>query len=361
VKVRDRTLKKLHTISDISKETHVTHKYLVGILVALLLLTACGGTPADFRSTGETATTPTSIQFSWVHTIEFAGFYMAEANGYYAEEGLDVELKGGGFDEDGNYIPPVETVLNGDADFGVLSGDLLLSNRAEGKPIVAIASIYQRSPAAFASLAENNIRRPSDLVGKTVMIDLGSSNGLIYKALLSSQGIDYDSVNTLPRTDFSNDPLINGEADVLDIFITNEPVALAQQGIDINMILASDYGFDVYANAIFTTEDMLANNPDLVERFLRATLRGTQSAIDNPEEAAALSVSYNDALSLEAEAESMQRSLPLLKPAGSEIGMMRPEVWELTHDILLEQEVLLEPLDIDSAYTMKFLDGIYSE
>ena len=117
---------------------------------------------------------------------------MAEAKGYYADEGLDVELMGGGFDEDGNFISPVDKVLSGEADFGVLSGDLLLANRAEGKPLVAIASIYQRSPAAFASLAKNNIKRPSDLVGKTVMIDLGSATGLVYKALLSSQGIDYD-------------------------------------------------------------------------------------------------------------------------------------------------------------------------
>lgn len=339
----------------------MTQKYMVGTIVVLLLLTACGGTAADSQPNQAVAAEPTSIQFSWVHTIEFAGFYMAEEKGYYADEGLDVELKGGGFDEDGNFISPVQQVLDGEADFGVLSGDQILAGRAAGQPLVAIATIYQRSPAGFASLAENNIQRPSDLVGKTVMIDLESATGLIYKALLSSQGIDYDSVNTLPRTDFTNDPLINGDVDVLDVFITNQPVALAQQGIDINLILASDYGIDIYTNVIFTTEDMIANNPDLVERFIRATLLGTQSAIDTPEEAASLSVTYNDTLDLESETESMQRSLPLLKPAGTQVGMMTPEVWELTHSILLDQGVLSEPLNVDEVYTMKFLDAIYGE
>jgi ABC-type nitrate/sulfonate/bicarbonate transport system substrate-binding protein len=83
--------------------------------------------------------------------------------------------------------------------------------------------------------------------------------------------------------------------------------------------------------------------------------------LDAPEEAAAVTVTYNAELDLESETESMTRSLPLLKPAESRPGMMKAENWEITHQILLDQGVLAEPLDISQAYTLDFLNKVYAE
>ncbi|MBZ0285104.1 MAG: ABC transporter substrate-binding protein [Anaerolineae bacterium] len=332
-------------------------KKLFVVLVLGAALAACNPTAAP------TPTSPpkddVSIQFSWVHTIEFAGFYLALEDGNYAEANLNTTLLGGGFDENGAFIDPVQKVVDGQADFGILSGDRLLIERAAGKPLVAIASIYQRSPVAFISLAENNIIRPQDLIGKTVSVDLASSTGIAYLALLAAQGIDPADVNFIPRTDFTNEPLLSGAVDVIDVFINDQPVHLELQGHQLNKILITDYGLDFYANVIFTTEEMIATRPDVVERFLRATLNGMEAYVQNPERGAQLSVSYNAALELASETESAQRSVPLLNPPNSSLGMMKPELWEFTRQILLEQNLLTGEVDLESAYTLSFLNRIY--
>lgn len=335
------------------------HKFLAIALVAatILLVTGCGGT----ESSEEPAPPPdeVSMQFSWINTIEFAGFYLAEAEGYYADENLNVDLLDGGFDDDGNYIDPIDVVLSGEADFGDQDAGILLEARADGAPLVAIASIYQRHPLAFISLAERNIERPEDLAGNTV--DVSDNSLVVYNALLSSQDIDPDSVNSQIRTDFTIDSLVNGDIDVIDAWVTNEVVELGLGGYDINVILASDYGVEVYPNVIFTTEDMVENHPDVVERFLQATLRGTQMAIDDPENAAAETLTRNADLDIEKETESMFQALPLLNPAGSQPGMMSASSWETTQDIMLEQDLLDAPLDLDQAYTLEFLNDIYEQ
>jgi NitT/TauT family transport system substrate-binding protein len=196
------------------------------------------------------------------------------------------------------------------------------------------------------------------LIGKKLAIDLEAATGVSYLALLASQGIQPSQVNQVPRTSFTNDQLTNGEVDVLDAFITNQPVQLEMAGYNLNTILASDYGIEMYPNVIFTTEATIANKPDVVERFLQATVRGIQSAIDNPKQAAAEAVAYNDKIKLESEFASMNRSLPLLKPAGSQPGMMQAKAWETAHQILLDQGILKEPLDIKNAYNLTFLEKV---
>ena len=179
--------------------------------------------------------------------------------------------------------------------------------------------------------------------------------------MLNAAGIDPAQVNSVPRTDFSNDPLINGQVDAMDAFVVNQPVQLNQQGHQVNAIMAADYGIDVYANIIFTSEEKIANNPELIERFLRATLQGMQDAVNNPEEAANLAVQYNPELSLESEIESMRRGLPLVDPAGSRPGMMTDENWQIAHEILVQQDILAESFQIESAYTLTFLEKVYNQ
>ncbi|MBE7556491.1 MAG: ABC transporter substrate-binding protein [Anaerolineales bacterium] len=325
---------------------------VVGLITALFI-TGCSS--ANQPAAAAAPATSVNVQLAWVHGSEYAGFYEAEEKGYYAAENLAVKLN-----ELGD-TSPIDQVVNGKADFGITSADTLLLARAKGAPVVAIATIFQRSPVAFISLAEKNISRPQDLVGKRVLVHFDGTTGLVYKALLAAQGIDPSKVEGVPRTDFSNKQLLDGEVDVSDAFITNQPVHLAQEGHEINAILASDYGIDIYANVIFTSETTIANKSELVERFLKATIQGIQSVVQNPKEAAALALARNADLKLESETESMNRSLPLLSPAGGNPGTMRPEDWEITHQILLDQGVLDKPLDPKTAYNLSFLGKIYSK
>lgn len=321
-----------------------------------LLLAGCG-LNAQAPAAAAPATS-VSVQLSWIHTIEWAGFYVADDQGYYADEGLAVNLIAGGEDAQGNYINAIETVLDGRADFGVASGGNLLQARANNAPLVAIASIYQRHPLGFTSLAEKQIAGPRDLIGKTVQ--LSPDSNLLFQAMLNAQGIDPALIKIEERTDFTIAPLIDGKADVIDTFVTNEIVTYRLKGYAVNNILPVEYGVEEYPNVIFTTEKMIAERPDLVERFLRATIQGMQSAIANPQQPGALALRHDASLDPTKETEAMYQSLPLLNPAGSRPGMMNGSTWETTQRILHEQGILKQPLDVKAAYTTAFLEKIYT-
>ena len=248
---------------------------------------------------------------------------MAVSNGRYTEENLDVTLVEGGFNDKGS-IKPIDNVVNGDAQFGSAALGELIQAKAEGKPVVAIASITQRSPFVIISLEDSGIVRPVDLIGKTVAINDGGAR-LSYDALLTAQGVDPASVNTISRTTFGVDPLINHEVDAMGGWIINEGVALQEQGLKPNFMVVGDYGVDSYDFVIFTTEDMVANHADVVERFLRATLKGHQDVVDNPEKAAEAVLTYDNTLDKNVQLHSLQ-AFTLVGPTRTHIGAMSADI-----------------------------------
>jgi ABC-type nitrate/sulfonate/bicarbonate transport system substrate-binding protein len=360
----DKTPKEgVHMLS--SKTLKITIMALVFTSI-VPILAACGSGDKDSADAGKAAPQEeVSIQFGWVHSPEYAGLYVAQEDGLYAEENLKVDFHIGGFDADDNFIFPIDSVTSGEADFGIVSGDQLLQARATGAPVVAIAAIYQRSPVVLMSLTERSILRPQDLIGKTLASDLQTATGLSILAMLNSQGIEPNDVNIIRRTDFSNTPLTNGDVDVLDGFITNQPILLKQDGYDLNLMLVSDYGIDFYTNVIFTTEQMIAERPDVVEGFLKATLKGYTNAINDPQHGAEVSHIYDNETSsetlLETDTAIMLTSVPLINPTGSKPGLMNPATWDQIYETLLEQNILTQPLEVSAAYTTAFLDAIYAD
>lgn len=328
---------------------------LAVMLTLVILVAGCGSA---------TAVTPTAApkdtinyQMGWVHEYSSAPFYMAIANGDYAKENLDVKLSVGGFNEKG-AIDPVQQVVDGTADFSEASIFALLQAREQGKPVVAIATLNQRSPFAIISLADKGIVRPQDLVGKKVAVADGGAT-LEYESLIRSQAIDPASVNQVARTSFGIDPLINGEVDAFGGWIINEGVAIQESGAKPSFLLLSDYGIDTYDLLILTTEDMVTNHADKVERFLRATLGGLQATIDNPDKAIETTLTYDSTLDHDAQLRRLQSFIPLIHPAGTQLGMMDAEIWKFNYQLMLDNGLLTQPQDITKAYTMDFLNKIY--
>jgi NitT/TauT family transport system substrate-binding protein len=339
-------------------------KVRLWLVIMAFVLVGCG----QFGSSaGAGPKTPTSVQFSWVHTIEFVGFYEAMRQNYYTEANLDVRLDKGGFDQSGAYIDPVTHVVSGKSDFGIAGADVVLKARAEGQPIVAIGAIYQRSPVVLISLADKKIQQPQDLVGRRIAIQPPNSTlGISYEAFLRSQNINHADLKESPRTDYNTvDIVFNDGTDILPGFITNDGMKAKQRSDDVHFIVLSDYGIDIYSNVIFTTEKLLKERPELVESFLRGTVRGMQWAVANPDKTVEhVLESYGSEMSPEIKATQqpgMQASIALINPAGSQPGQMTAESWEYAHQILLDQGILKQPIPVKAAYNLEFLERIYSQ
>jgi NitT/TauT family transport system substrate-binding protein len=322
------------------------------LFVMMIAMTACGvGSQPVVTAAPRT---PVSIQLAWVHEYSSASFYAAEKNGHFAAQNLDVQLEAGGFGAKG-YIEPIAQVVNGTVDFGVTGAPGIIQARAEGKPVVAIATLFQRSPLAILSLAKSGIHRPQDLVGRRVAVADGGASQL-YNTLLKSQHIDPASVKTVPRTTFGIDPLVKGEVDAMVAWVINEGVQLDEAGLKSNVMLMSDYGVDSYELVLFTTEKMLAEHPDTAKHLVQAIVQGMQDVINNPDQAAKLVLIYDNKLNLDGQRRRIAATLPLLNPPGRQLGVMQPDIWKLTHQIMLDQKVLAQPINLDQVYTTKLLD-----
>jgi NitT/TauT family transport system substrate-binding protein len=326
----------------------------LALLVTTIVLSACG---ADTPAAGPVGPkTPASIQLAWTHEYSSASFYAAEKNGHFAAQNLDVRLDEGGFASKG-YIEPISQVVNGTVDFGVTGAAAIIQARAEGKPVVAIATSLQRSPLAILSLKKSNIHRPQDLIGQRVAVADGGSAQLFH-LLLNSQHIDPAALTIVPRVSYGIDPLVNGEVDAMVAWVINEGVQLNEAGINPNVMMMSDYGVDSYEMVLFTSEKMIAEHPDTVKGVVQAMVQGTRDVVDNPNQAASLVLSYNGKLDLDGQRRRIQATLPPLNPPGAQLGMMQPAIWKLTYEMMLDQKVLTQPIDLDRTATSKFLDAV---
>ena len=324
------------------------HKRLLPILwiVGILLISVgCRSTAAPLTSV--------TVQLSWTHQAQFAGFYAADQNGYYAEEGLALAFLPGG-----PQVDVLAPVLNGVAQFGSVNADALIPAQADGKPLRAIATVYRRDPFVYITLADSGITRPQDFVGKTVQTGLRGIPRL--RALMARIGIGPDRYTVVESTpDLA--PFYSGQVHVRSVFLTNEVLTTQAAGYKLNIIYPDDYGIHFYADTLFTTDDLIARNPDLVRRFVRATLKGWTYAVENPTAIGPMIVKYKPDADAELESEKMTASLPLVNTGEDFIGWMKPEVWAGMEQTLREQGVLTQTVDVTQAYTMQFLEEIYGK
>lgn len=302
------------------------HTNFSGLLITqtifvLLLLTgtiAKAQDPSDIK-----------IQLKWQHQFQFAGYYAAQVKGYFEQEGLDVQLLEGSAN-----TPPVPSVLNGQAHFGVTGSDIL-NYHIEKKPVVAISAIFQHSPYVFITLADKGIHTPTDLAGRSLMASK-DQGWLLLRAVFLKEGIDINQIK-ITENSWNSQDLIDGKVDAMSAYITVEPQQIRKKGFSINLIKPNDYGIDFYGDLLFTTRTMAENHPETVERLNHAVVRGWEYAMNNPEEIAdyiinlpgvkARGISRDDLIK---EASEMQK---LILPDLVEIGHMNPGRWQNMLDI----------------------------
>ena len=261
-----------------------------------------------------------TLQLKWLHQFQFAGYYAALAKGFYRDEGLDVTIREGGADR-----PVIATVLKGDAHYGIGDSDLLI-DRINGRPLVALAAIFQHSPYVIMSRADRGIRSPSDLVGARVMLSEGQGS-IQLRAVLKREGIDPQRVNILPQS-WKLEDLIEGRVDAMSAYSTVEPALLRARGVAPATMRSLDYGVDFYGDILFTTETQAEKAPERTAAFLRATRKGWEYAFTHEQEIADLIIGMQGVrqrgLTREALLGEAMQMRPLVLPDLVEIGHLNP-------------------------------------
>ena len=295
-----------------------------------------------------------TVQLKWIHQAQFAGFYLAEAEGFYEEEGISVTFLRGGIG-----IDIVDALLSGAAQFSVIGADSILVSVGEGTPITAVSTIYRINPFILVTFADSGIVTPYDFVGKTVTATSGYDN-VQYEAMLHNLGIDPSLIHAVPY-EYDNGPFIRGEVDVTISFAAGSLLGLRKDVGDrpINLIWPDDYGVHFYSDTITVADSLLEENPDLILRFLRATLRGHRHALIDPEAAVDATMAYAEVQDRTLQTDMLDASIPLIHTGEDELGWMRPDRWQDMYDTLLEQGFFPSPFPVEDAYTLQFLEAIY--
>jgi ABC-type nitrate/sulfonate/bicarbonate transport system substrate-binding protein len=320
--------------------------HCISVLVLIAVLLSGCSAPKD----------KVTMQFAWLHTAEYAGFYLAAEKGYYADENIDINLVAGGYG-----IDSIAEVTENRAQFGISRGTNMIVARSKGQDIVAVGTIFRKSPWFVGSLKEAGITTPQDLEGKTIGIETGDPNfieNVQFIAMLKNLNVDTSSIKFVAR-DFADaiaNDLQPGKTDAdAAMFGTEDPVKAQMRGIELNAIYYSDYDMNSYGNLIFANADFLKKNPDLAARFMRATLRGYQYALEHHDEAAAATLKYDPKLDAKTQTAMMKAEVPMIDTGDQPIGWMDEDIWQSTADILLAGGFIPSAVDVKSLFTNEFI------
>jgi NitT/TauT family transport system substrate-binding protein len=321
------------------------------LLIMMLFLSTLSLSACTPKPEADKTLTPVKVQLLWVHQAQFAGLYAADQKGYYSDEGLAVT-----FLEGGVGVPHFTSVLDGSAQFGIAGADEIILTRAEGNPVKAVAVEYRRSPITFMTLADSGITKPEDFNGKQITAPANLVPAL--QAMTMRVGV---SPNEYTVTSLPSDLAVfsKSEVPIWGVYLTGFAVVVQQAGYKVNFIYPDDYGVHFYADTLFTTDELITGNPDLVARFVRATLKGWTYAVENPNEVPAMVQKMKPTADTTIELAKMTASIPLVNTGEDFIGWMKPGMWVEMEQTLREQGVLTKPLDVTQSYTMQFLEGIY--
>jgi len=303
------------------------------------------------HSASDNGLTKITLQADWYPQPEHGGFYTALAKGYYKDEGLDMTILPGG-----PYISVEKQVSAGSAQFGMGSSDKVLESNAAGQTLVAVAATMQHDPQGIMVRKDSPIHSFSDLNGHSVAIKVGESTWFEFVV----KRFKLDNVHVVPAmmnvSNFVADPQYIQQA-----FATSEPFFAHQAGVETRVLLVSDAGYSPY-RVMYTTRDFLQQHPEIVAKFVRASLKGWKDYLNDPAAAHAMIARLNPALN----PEWMQFTWKQLRdghfvagedPSGAQLGQMDPKRWATMYEQLVDLKVIDKPFDPATAYTLQFLQA----
>jgi len=316
--------------------------YLFLLLYCAAAISGCSGKKSA------NGLTPVKFLTDWYPQPEHGGFYDALIKGYYKDEGLDVTIVPGG-----PYVIVEQQVSANAVQFGMASSDKVLEAIGNDEPLIAIGATMQHDPQGIMVHADSPVHTFADLEGHTVAVRPGST----WFSYLEKR-FKFNNVRTIPAT-YSVSNFLQDPNYIQQIFVTSEPFFARKAGAQIRTLLISDTGYDPY-RVFVTSTQFLKEHPEIVGKFVRASLRGWRDYLNDPTAANETISKLNPAMSRDQMAFTYQALKDGNFIAGadpSQLGQFDPGRWKTMYQQLLDLKILKKPFDPTTAYTLQFLTG----
>jgi len=358
-------------------------RWLLPLIAFVLVLAACtvaqpgtapatasdAATPAAGEEVASADLIPVRLQLQWVTQSQFAGYYAALAQGYYADEGLDLTILEGAVE-----IVPQQVVAAGEAEFGIAWVPKVLASREQGTDLVNIGQVFQRSGTLQVGWADAGIAAVEDWAGKRVGT-WGFGNEWEVFAALRQAGIEPDDASqvTVVQQPFDMSLLLNREIDLAQAMTYNEYAQLLEatnpetgelyQPEDFTVFNYNDVGTAMLQDHVFARESWLAEegSEDIAVRFLRASFKGWIFCRDNFDECANIVLENGPTLGEGHMRWQLNEVNALIWPSPQGIGMLDDASYQQTVDIAVEFKVVSQAPDEGAARTdlaQQALDGL---
>jgi ABC-type nitrate/sulfonate/bicarbonate transport system substrate-binding protein len=331
---------------------------IAGFAIAVAgLIGACGGDDDGGSSKAASSNLePKSITFMAGFkpqaNLPFVGVYVAKEKGFFDELNLDVDIRHA---QSGEHL---QLLLAGEIQVATANAGQVLERRSEGIPVVSIALIGQKSEQGFAVGANSGIKSIADWAGKK--FGYKGSVPVEFLAITNAGGLDPDAVDQV-KVSFDPRVLSEGQVDILAVFISNEPGQLDRIGYPVTVFDPSDYDIPVLGLTYISSEDEIAKDPEVLERFLRGALKGIEYASNNVQEAVDIVLKYAPQEVREQQefmltTELARASTPLTQTYG--YGWQTPEQWDALADALKQYGVIDADSDTTGVFTSTLLEAI---
>ena len=322
------------------------HRFVVAVTLAAAVLIGLSGCRSGAAKSAN-GLTAVRLQLDWYPQPEHGGFYTALLKGYYKDAGLDVTLM-----PLPQYGSAAQLVATGQAEFGLGSSDQILEWDSNGLPLVAVAATMQHDPQAIMVHADSPIHELKDLEGHSIAAQTGAV-WLKYVILRYHLERVREVPSTLSIANFLQDPEY-----VQQVFVTSEPYFAEQAGAKVRTLLISSSGYDPY-RVQFTTRQYAAEHPDVVTKFVQASIRGWKDYLRDPGPTDAYLLKLNPALNPAQEAFTVQalregRFITGSDANGAQVGRMTSARWQSMEDQLNSLGILKTHINPATAYSLQF-------
>ncbi|WP_346178378.1 ABC transporter substrate-binding protein [Streptomyces cuspidosporus] len=317
-------------------------------------LTSCADKPEDAGGKGGGKIT---VGLTYTPNIQFAPFYVAAEKGYYKDAGLNVDLRHHGAAED-----LFGALKSGKEDVVYAGGDEMLQARAKNVPLVDIATFYQKYPVGLIVPKESDIKKPTDLKGRT--IGTPGPYGETYfglLALLKEGGLSVKDAN-VKNIGFTQQAALTGKkVEGVMGYLNNDAVAFEEAGKEVRALTldGGDKGDPLVGVGIGVQEKTLKKRGDDMKKFVDASLRGLQYAIDHPEDTVELSAKYvpglKDAKRQKNALAVLKATTPMMQNDAGELGTNDAQSWSRMADFMYDQGLLEKTVTPEEAYSNDYL------
>ena len=298
------------------------------------------------------ANTPITFQLNWVAGGANAGFAAAVAEGFYKDAGLDVTLVQG--NGSGNTA---QLVANGRSEIAYADAVAVSQLIAKGAPMKVLSTVYQSNPNEVSALKKTGIKSVKDLAGKKVGVPSGSSQTTMLPLLLKANNLKESDVNLINMPPTAMVPsLLQGQVDAILGSVDSYQIQLEAQGAQTDNFMFADHGVPTVSTSIFANDSYIKNNPEVVRKFIAASLKGWYFALDNPEKAVKDLKSVFPEMNEKLATAELASIKPLLCSGGAKyIGKAEDALWVTTQDLLSEVKLLPAGQDPKTYYTNAYL------